>query len=111
MKNPLTNSTKCGIIKVQRGTQGRSGKQDPRESNKSLTMKSSIARCVGLRDTNVHQCRFAEVMTDYAYYKATASLVKGFAKNKKLLKNPLTNQKKIWYNKYIKGKVRGKTKW
>jgi len=47
--------------------------QVPRETDKtSLTKSSDAARCVGARDTNVSQCRFAEVMADYAYYKAIA---------------------------------------
>ena len=43
--------------------------------------KTPTARCVGVRYTNVNQCRFAEVMTDDAYYKA-----------KKTFKNPLTKR-------------------
>ena len=42
----------------------------PRERVRPLPDEPT-ARCVGLRYTNVNQCRFAEVMTDYAYYKAT----------------------------------------
>ena len=42
---------------------------DPRESVRPLPMKST-ARCVGVRYTNVNQCRFAEEMADDAYYKA-----------------------------------------
>ena len=48
--------------------------RSPRERCKTfpfLTCEiASTARCVGVRDTNVNQSRFAEVMTDYAYYKA-----------------------------------------
>ena len=50
-KKCLTNSQECAIIKAQRGKQGRSRRQDPRESCKTLTIKSSTARCVGLRNS------------------------------------------------------------
>ena len=69
-KKVLTSRKVCDIIKTQRGKQGKSRRQDPRELCKSLMTKSSTARCVGLRNTNVNQCRLAEEMTDYAYYKA-----------------------------------------
>lgn len=50
-------------------------KQVPRETGKTSLAKSpDAARCVGARDTNVNQCRYAEVMADYAYYKANALL-------------------------------------
>ena len=37
--------------------------QDPRESDKSLTIKSSTARGVGVRNTNVNQTVQAETMS------------------------------------------------
>jgi hypothetical protein len=43
----------------------------PTRASKSSMTKSSTARCVGLRNTNVNQSQFAEEMLDYAYYKAT----------------------------------------
>ena len=53
-------------------------KQVPRETDKTSPAKSpDAARCVGARDTSVNQCRYAEVMADYAYYKAKALLKKG----------------------------------
>ena len=53
-------------------------KQVPRETGKTSPIKSpDAARCVGARDTSVNQCRYAEVMADYAYYKAKAFLKKG----------------------------------
>ena len=62
-KKCLTNSQECAIIKAQRGKQGRSRRQDPRESCKSLMTKSSTARCSCVRDTNVNQTSQAEKMS------------------------------------------------
>ena len=61
-KKCLTNSQECAIIQVQRGKQGRSRRQDPRESCKSLMTKSSTARCSCVRDINVNQTPQAEKM-------------------------------------------------
>ena len=63
LKKVLTNRKVCDIIKTQRGKQGRSRRQDPRESGKSLTTKSSTARCSCVRDTNVNQTSQAEKMS------------------------------------------------
>ena len=50
-------------------------KQVPRETGKTSLIKSlDAARCVGARDISVNQSRYAEVMEDYAYYKANALL-------------------------------------
>lgn len=49
--------------------------QVPRETDKTSPTKSpDAARCVGARDISVNQCHYAEVMVDYAYYKAKALL-------------------------------------
>ena len=53
--------------------------------------KTSTAWCVGVRYTNVNQCRLAEVMTDDAYYKA------------KKLNKGVDKQPKRCYNNIIKG--------
>lgn len=51
----------------------RDAREDPKTQVVAVSRnptKTSTARCVGLRYTNVDQCRFAEEMTDDAYYKA-----------------------------------------
>jgi hypothetical protein len=62
--------------------------RSPRERCKTFPFQfrliASTPRCVGLGDTNVNQSRFAEEMTDYAYYKATK-------KSQESLKKVLTN--------------------
>jgi DNA-binding transcriptional regulator YdaS (Cro superfamily) len=61
----LTNHQKCDIIKIQmRDARQKPARwQDPRESGKSLTIKSSTARGVGVRNTNVNQTVQAETMS------------------------------------------------
>lgn len=61
----MTNHQKCDIIKIQMrdARQEPARWQDPRESDKSLTIKSSTARGVGVRNTNVNQTVQAETMS------------------------------------------------
>ena len=64
-KKCLTNHQKCDIIKIQmRDARQKPARwQDPRESRKTLTIKSSTARGVGVRNTNVNQTVQAETMS------------------------------------------------
>ena len=71
LKKVLTNRKVCDIIKIQMRDVRRPKDGVPTRASKSLLIKSSTARCVGLRNTNVNQSQFAEEMLDYAYYKAT----------------------------------------
>ena len=68
-ENLLTNQTICDIIQIQSGGKSPlsalvrlSEERDPRESRKTLTIKSSTARGIGVRDTNVNQTVQAETM-------------------------------------------------
>ena len=65
VKNLLTNPHPCDIIRVQmRDARRKPARwQDPRESDKPLTIKSSTARGVGVRNTNVNQTVQAETMS------------------------------------------------
>ena len=65
LKKCLTNHQKCDIIKIQmrEARQKPARWQDPRESDKPLTIKSSTARGVGVRNTNVNQTVQAETMS------------------------------------------------
>ena len=69
-KNPLTNLTKCAIIKTQREGKQPERKGSPREQVRLSRQRLSLARCVGLRVINVSQSPKAEEMWDYADYKA-----------------------------------------
>lgn len=74
-------------------------KQVPRETGKTSLIKSTdAARCIGARDTSVNQCRYAEVMADYAYYKAKALLQKGNYYKEGYLLNRYVFLHKISYN-------------
>ena len=74
-------------------------KQVPRETGKTSLAKSpDAARCVGARDTNVNQCRYAEVMVDYAYYKAKVLLKKDNYYRESYLLNRYVFLYKISYN-------------
>lgn len=70
LKKPLDNSLPLWYNKGTKG-EGRNGRTEAHESDvRRNPTKTPTARCVGVRYTNVNQCRFAEVMTDDAYYKA-----------------------------------------
>ena len=73
--------------------------QVPRETDKtSLTKSPDAARCVGARDTSVNQCRYAEIMVDYAYYKAKVLLKKDNYYKEGYLLNRYVFLYKISYN-------------
>ena len=70
LQKPLDNSLPLWYNKDTKG-EGRNGRTEAHESDvRRNPTKTPTARCVGLRYTSVNQCRFAEVMTDDAYYKA-----------------------------------------
>ena len=69
-KKPLDKPPRVCYNRGTKG-EGRNGRTEAHESDvRRNPTKTPTARCVGLRYTNVNQSRFAEVMTDYAYYKA-----------------------------------------
>ena len=70
LKNPLTNTSKCDIIKTLREGKQPERKGSPREQVRLSRQRLSLARCVGLRVINVNQSPEAEEMWDYADYKA-----------------------------------------
>lgn len=70
LKNLLTNTTKCVIIKTLREGKQPERKGSPREQVRLSRQRLSLARCVGLRVINVSQSPKAEAMWDYADYKA-----------------------------------------
>ena len=91
LKKPLDKPLRVWYNKGTKG-EGRNGRTEAHESDvRRNPTKTPTARCVGLRYTNVNQCRFAEVMTDDAYYKA-----------KKTFKKPLDKALKMWYNESTK---------
>jgi hypothetical protein len=56
-----------------KSTKARDGNPETRAAHESEVRPvpdDPTAWCVGVRNTNVNQSRFAEEMTDYAYYKA-----------------------------------------
>ena len=70
LKNLLTNTSKCVIIKTLREGKQPERKGSPREQVRLSRQRLSLARCVGLRVINVSQSPEAEEMWDYADYKA-----------------------------------------
>ena len=70
LKKPLDKPLRVWYNKGTKG-EGRNGRTEAHESDvRRNPTKTPTAWCVGMRYTNVNQSRFAEVMTDYAYYKA-----------------------------------------
>ena len=71
LKKPLDKPLQVWYNKDTKG-EGRNGRTEAHESDvRRNPTKTPTAWCVGMRDINVNLCRFAEAMTDYAYYKAT----------------------------------------
>ena len=118
-KKCLTNSQECAIIKAQRGKQGRSQRQDPRESGKSLTIKSSTARCSCVRDTNVNQTPQAEKMLGIRRIQkpfpfcGARLMVRHLLSKRRMgvrlhritpIKKSLDKWPRVWYNKDTKTK-------